>query len=125
MATRDGQRLRRRRGEPRRGITRLAPPGLLTRGERRGHRGEGKALGNLGNAYADLGQVDKAIGCYEQPLAIARAIGDRQGEGRTLGNLGRAYASLGQVDEGQRRGRVGLRGQEVTLLGPVDVPAPE
>ena len=34
-------------------------------------RGEGNALGNLGLAYAALGQVEQAIGFYEQDLAIA------------------------------------------------------
>jgi tetratricopeptide (TPR) repeat protein len=61
--------------------------------------GEGCALGNLGLAYAALGRVDEAIGCYEKHLAIARKIGDRRGEGNALGNLGPAYADLGQVDK--------------------------
>ena len=55
-------------------------------------RGEGSALGNLGSAYAGLGQPHKAIEFYEQHLAIAREIGDRRGEGNALGNLGAAYA---------------------------------
>jgi hypothetical protein len=40
MATGNGPRLRQRKGEPRRGITRLGSP----QGERRGYSGEGKAL---------------------------------------------------------------------------------
>jgi tetratricopeptide (TPR) repeat protein len=59
-------------------------------------RGEGNALGNLGIAYADLGQPQRAIELFEQHLAIARAVGDRRGEGQSLGNLGLAYAALGQ-----------------------------
>ena len=51
-----------------------------------------------GVAYADLGQVERAIDSYEQALAIAREIGDRRGEGADLGNLGNAYADLGQVE---------------------------
>jgi len=43
-------------------------------------RGEGAALGNLGIAYADLGDTRRAIECHEQDLVIAREIGDRQGE---------------------------------------------
>ena len=54
-------------------------------------RGEGNCLGNLGNAYADLGQVEQAIQHYQQALEIAREIGDRRGEGHDLGNLGIAY----------------------------------
>ena len=60
-------------------------------------RGEGQALGNLGIAYADLGDARKAIEFYEQALAIAREIGDRRGEGNALGNLGIAYKDLGEV----------------------------
>ena len=51
-------------------------------------RGEGNALGNLGNAYADLGETGRAIQSYEQALLIDREIGDRRGEGIDLGNLG-------------------------------------
>jgi tetratricopeptide (TPR) repeat protein len=58
---------------------------------------EGAALGNLGRAYADLGEVRQAIAYYEQRLVIAREIGDRRGEGNALGNLGNAYADLGEV----------------------------
>jgi tetratricopeptide (TPR) repeat protein len=58
---------------------------------------EGNALGNLGLAYADLGEVRKAIEFQEQRIAIAREIGDRRGEGNALGNLGNAYLSLGEV----------------------------
>ena len=61
-------------------------------------RGEGNALGNLGIAYANLGQVERAIGYYEQQLEITREIGDRRGEGIAYANLGIAYAKLGQVE---------------------------
>ena len=58
----------------------------------------GAILGNLGLAYSDLGQVERAIDYYEQALAIAKEIGDRRGEGAWLGNLGLAYSDLGQVE---------------------------
>ena len=61
-------------------------------------RNEGMHLGNLGNAYYSLGQVERAIEYYEQALEIAREIGDRRAEGVSLGNLGIAYADLGQVE---------------------------
>ncbi|MGB5100946.1 MAG: tetratricopeptide repeat protein [Methanothrix sp.] len=51
-------------------------------------------LGNLGNAYMNLGDDSKAIEYYKQALDIAREIGDRRGEGRSLGNLGTAYKNL-------------------------------
>lgn len=57
---------------------------------------EGNHLGNLGLAYADLGERQRAIEFYEQRLTIAREIGDRRGEGSALGNLGIAYAVLGE-----------------------------
>ena len=53
-------------------------------------------LGNLGLAYADVGEPRRAIEYYEQHLVIAREIGDRCGEGNALGNLGSAYYLLGE-----------------------------
>ena len=58
---------------------------------------EGMALGNLGNAYAALGETRRAIEYYEQDLAIARETGDRPGEGMMLNNLGIAYRQLGET----------------------------
>jgi len=58
---------------------------------------EGAALGNLGLAYADLGETRRAIELYEKRLEIARALGDRRGEGNVLGNLGVAYKNLGEI----------------------------
>ena len=60
---------------------------------------EGAFLGNLGLAYRDLGQVEKAIEYHKQALEISREIGHRQGEGNHLGNLGIAYNDLGQVEK--------------------------
>jgi tetratricopeptide (TPR) repeat protein len=56
-------------------------------------------IGNLGNVYRDLGQVEKAIEYYNQALAISRKIGHRQGEGNALGSLGIAYRLLGKYDK--------------------------
>jgi len=58
---------------------------------------EGGHLGNLGNAYAALGETRRAIEYYEQALVIDREIGDRRGEGAALGNLGLAYFALGET----------------------------
>ena len=44
--------------------------------------------------------MKKAIEYYEQVLAIAREIGDRQGEGNHLGNLGNAYIQMGDDETG-------------------------
>jgi tetratricopeptide (TPR) repeat protein len=56
-------------------------------------------LGELGLAYAKLGDVEKAIAYHEQALTIAREISDRRGEGYALDNLGLAYAELGEVEK--------------------------
>jgi tetratricopeptide (TPR) repeat protein len=56
---------------------------------------EATTLGNLGNAYASVGEMRRAIEHYEQALAIARESGDRHGEGTVLGNLGNALATMG------------------------------
>jgi len=58
---------------------------------------ESNALGNMGLAYASLGEAQRAIECCEQSLAIKRRVGDRRGEGTTLGFLGLAYAALGDT----------------------------
>ena len=58
---------------------------------------EGVVLGNLGNAYAYLGETRRAIQFFEQTLLIAREVGDRRDEGAAMGSLGRAYADLGET----------------------------
>jgi tetratricopeptide (TPR) repeat protein len=58
---------------------------------------EGVHLGNLGSAYADLGEIRKAIFYHEQALNIFRKICNRSGEGVQLGNLGNRYAGLGEI----------------------------
>ena len=61
-------------------------------------KGEGSALGNLGEAYTALNDVRKAIvKYYEQQLDIMRRIGDRRGEEAALGNLGKAYADFARL----------------------------
>lgn len=58
---------------------------------------EGVALGNLGTAYENLGETQRAIVFYKQALLIARELGDRRSEGIGLGNLGIAYKNLGDT----------------------------
>src|SRR4051812_18531330 len=62
----------------------------------RERRGEGNALGSLGNAYADLGETSRAIQFHEQALLIFREIGDRQGEGTVLWTISLALDQLGK-----------------------------
>ena len=59
----------------------------------------GRLLGNGRPRLPRLGQVEKAIGYYEQRLVIAREIGDRRGEGNALGNLGIGLRRFGQVEK--------------------------
>ena len=77
-------------------------------------RGEGAALGNLGIAWAALGETRKAIGLYEQQLAIAGETGDRRGEGNALGSLGLAWADLGET-----RKAIGLYEQQLAIAGEI------
>lgn len=57
---------------------------------------EGCHLGNLGLAYRNLGEPQRAIEYHEQALVISREIGNRRAEGQDLGSLGLAYAVLGE-----------------------------
>jgi len=60
---------------------------------------EGAHLGNLGIAYAVLGEPRRAIGYYEQILVIHREIGDISGEAADLFNMSLALDKLGQRKE--------------------------
>jgi len=64
--------------------------------QRKDRNTEAIHLGNLGLAYAALGERRWAIELYKQWLAITRELGNRRGEGQALGNLGNAYAALGE-----------------------------
>lgn len=74
-----------------------AQPVAVPRRTLKRRNAEGWALGNLGLAYAALGDSRRAIEFYQQNLQIARETGDRRGEGTTLGNLGLAYVALGET----------------------------
>ena len=60
---------------------------------------EGAFLGKLGNTYHALGEVEKALECYEKALVIQQQIGDVIGEADTLDNLGNIYRDLGEVEQ--------------------------
>ncbi|NDJ34607.1 MAG: tetratricopeptide repeat protein, partial [Chloroflexi bacterium] len=86
---------------------------------------EGKWLNNLGVLYANLGQMDRALGQYEQAVTLFRAEGRRDREGRTLGNMGLAYWNLGQAEQAVVYFEQGLailqelgdrRGEGITLM---------
>ncbi|WP_242046816.1 CHAT domain-containing protein [Calothrix parietina] len=58
-------------------------------------QGEGKSLGNLGNAYNMMGDYPKAIEYYERSLKIFQETKDREEKSIALGNLGLAYNMMG------------------------------
>jgi tetratricopeptide (TPR) repeat protein len=60
-------------------------------------RSESTHLGNLGSAYAALGETRRAIEYHERALAIDREGGDRRSEGQDLGNLANRYFQLGEA----------------------------
>ena len=61
--------------------------------------GEGRAYANLGDAYIQLGDFQRAIDCYKQSLNIAKEQGNRAGEGRAYNKLGVAYYNLGNFQQ--------------------------
>ena len=52
---------------------------------------EGRAYGNLGNAYDSLGDLEKTLDCYERSLKIAKNVKDRSREARAHNCLGIVY----------------------------------
>ena len=56
-----------------------------------------QSLNNRGEAFRSMGQVQKAIDCYESALPVARELENKQAEGALLGNLGNAYSDLGET----------------------------
>ena len=74
-------------------------PGYPEIGDR---QNEGIWLGNLGNAYRVLGQVEKAISFAEQGLQIALDIKDPLSEGFRRKELGLAYKELGQIEKAKQ-----------------------
>lgn len=60
--------------------------------------GEAMLLNDLGNAYARLGQAERAIELTTTALRIRREIGDRRGEGWSLNNIAIALGLQGKFD---------------------------
>jgi tetratricopeptide (TPR) repeat protein len=60
---------------------------------------EGSHLGNLGIAYCQIGEVEKAINIFQQRLSISRKMGDIFGESNSIGNIGAAYAIIGDTSK--------------------------
>jgi tetratricopeptide (TPR) repeat protein len=81
---------------------------------------EGRHLGNLGSAYADLGETQLAFACYDQGLALAREIGDRRGEAKRLGNMGLLAEQQGDKSRAQQ-----LLGDALDTFEAIDHPNAE
>lgn len=73
--------------------------GLKAARSLRDRKGESFHLGNLGNAFAALGEARTAIEVQEQALDIKREVGDRLGEGIVLANLGNVYLEMGETEK--------------------------
>lgn len=65
----------------------------------RARRGKGVILGQMGTAYYSQNQIEKAITCYKEQLAIAREYKVPQEISAALGNLGRAHRANKQFDK--------------------------
>jgi tetratricopeptide (TPR) repeat protein len=57
---------------------------------------EAVCYSNIGRAYKQLGQYQKALEYHEKALAINKEIGDRNGEAAGYNNIGTIYYSIGQ-----------------------------
>lgn len=73
-------------------------------------RGEGIVLNRLGHLHLDLGEVERAVDCHEQQLALVRSEGDLDSEIRALNNLAVAYSQFGRL-----RQAIELNGQQLAL----------
>ncbi|WP_159109493.1 tetratricopeptide repeat protein, partial [Bradyrhizobium sp. USDA 3458] len=56
--------------------------------------GEANALGNLALAFADLGDIRRAIRYNRRQLTLSRSLSDKRGAANAYGNLGKAYLDL-------------------------------
>jgi diguanylate cyclase (GGDEF)-like protein len=57
------------------------------------------AMGNVGTAVAELGEIDRALGLFQVQLAELRAMGSRHDEALCLTNIGEAMRRLGRCGE--------------------------
>ena len=64
---------------------------------------QNKLLGNIGNAYSNLGEWNTALDYYEKAMYRAQEINDRMREGFWVGNMGVALVNLGDWHQGIER----------------------
>ena len=63
---------------------------------------EAVTLDNLGVAHVDRGELDRAIDCYRQALALFEEIGNEQGRVTALANLGWAHHYQREHEQARR-----------------------
>ena len=51
-------------------------------------------LNELGQVYWSIGNLEKALDCFNESLSIRQAIGDREGQGEAVHNLGVIYSTI-------------------------------
>lgn len=61
--------------------------------------GAAAALGNVGNAYSDLGRLRMASDYQERALSLYRQLGSTRGEAAALSNLGSVAHRLGRLGD--------------------------
>jgi tetratricopeptide (TPR) repeat protein/predicted amidohydrolase len=61
--------------------------------------GIGNSLSNLGLVYWTKGDLEQAIECYQQSLAIHEEMGNKRNIAMVLNNLGNAYIVKGELDQ--------------------------
>ncbi|HEX6519489.1 MAG TPA: tetratricopeptide repeat protein [Streptosporangiaceae bacterium] len=64
-------------------------------------RGEGWTLRNLGNAYRDMGQLDRAADCFTRCFDTFRELGNSLGQAAALTNLGELAMDRGQLNDAE------------------------
>lgn len=63
------------------------------------HRGEVRALNNIGEIYDGLGEKYKALGYFSRILPLCRKLNDRLGEARAAVRLSELYKDLGEMQK--------------------------
>ncbi|MFE7035125.1 BTAD domain-containing putative transcriptional regulator [Streptomyces sp. NPDC057621] len=80
-----------------------------------GGSGHGNTWDTLAFAHHHLGNLRRAVRCYERAVRLLRAGGDRYNEAGSLSRLGDTLALAGAVEDARARWR-----QAVEILTPID-----
>lgn len=80
-----------------------------------GGSGHGNTWDTLAFAHHHLGNLRRAVRCYERAVRLLRAGGDRYNEAGSLSRLGDTLALAGAAEDARARWR-----QAVEILTPID-----